>query len=160
MCHSGLMTTNGITSGLFALTSAVWTPGDLKQALAWLRVEYKRLGLDPARIRRDVLDRAAESGTISTWTYADLFAVHCTRFVLLRRNADIGTANDDDAYELPYERAAGSKQTEADFAAFRRKPKITDADLPTVTWSPFRPALARARCLTHEQLVSMRAQAH
>jgi hypothetical protein len=154
------MTIVGITHGLFAVSSATWTAADLKQALDWLRVEYQHLGLDPRRIRRDVLDYAARRNLIATWPYAELLGLHCQRHVLMRRNVDMGAANDDDLYEIPYERAANSRQTAEVFEAFRRCPKISAAVLPKVTWSPFRAPIARARCLTREQLVEMRACAH
>lgn len=154
------MTIGGITHGIFTVSSATYSAADLKQALDWLRVEYRRLGLDPRRIRRDVLDHAARCNLIATWPYAELLSLHCQRHVLMRDAADMGAFNDNDLYEIPYEWVTNSRQTAEVFAAFRRCPKITDAALPKVAWSPFRPAIARARCLTREQLVEMRACAH
>ena len=153
------MTTRGILDGLYAVSSSAWTADELKQALDWLRAEYRQLGLDPRRIRRDVLHQAARDNTLAAWTYADLLGLHYSRHLLLRRNADMCVANDDDAYKLPYERAANSALTEADHEVLRRRPKLTEADLPKVTWSAFRP-ITRARCLTHDQLAGMRTTAH
>lgn len=153
------MTTRGILDGLYAVSSSAWTADELKQALDWLRAEYRQLGLDPRRIRRDVLDQAARDNTLTAWTYADLLGLHYSRHLLLRRNADMGAANDDDAYKLPYERAANSILSEADYEAMRRRPKLTEADLPKVTWSAFRP-ITRARCLTRDQLVEMTNARH
>lgn len=138
-----------MTNGIFALHG--YTPThEVLDHIAWLRNFYEITGRDPKEMRQDILNFSANRGLLENFSFGDQAAMFSYRLYILKRDEEIGTANDNDATLIDPGRYLDSDLKEKERRIYNGSYKCRESHLPRIQWRPFTP-ISRARAWSREQ---------